>query len=883
VKITLLALILGAVSSFCSVCAFSDQGLITEVEQLRASLPAQDATRPTLTLRLADLCFDEIGSISRGHELNAAQQSQVSQLQRKAVGNYTEALNGANGQFKPLSGTLALKVQFQLARLYADMGRTDLSNPLWVGLVSQELLPELKREASLRLAENAESNHDYARSDTMYRQAIALCNGLDLCSYAHYRLAWVMKNQGNLNGAIAEVQLALWDSKGQVREEALRDFMTFLGERPSDGKTETTMVEGLIAKINRPTLLSDLSSAFFAAGNRPAGVYTLSLVDSRSPSIKGKVRLLEEYYGLKNWDAFHRTLDEVKLLKVTPELASDVETEKVLKRLTVQLDGERVSQPQYVPDFKAAVELHLTFFPRHEDTFKMMEGWLAAETNDDLKAAALASWLTSPAFQLSQSTMIQLHETRAAVAQKKKDDAMTAAEMQALSQLVSDPAKKREYRYVYARSLYSLKRNEECLPVFLELADVSSVKPDQWAIQSQNLALDIYGQRKDYDAVALRASAWTQSPVVLAAAQKDAALARELVDMKAIAEKSSFQKATAQGAAPQTSAAGLGTFAQFCIEGKLLPQAALLEAQQKTKAMAPGPEQTKSTLKIALLYELGEKNADRDRLLTGLLKSLQKQKSFGELENLLFATYKDASLLTPQQLTLAWTPRNRALIAEALESSGQANAQTNAQTSAKTREILLATLQSTGPRWNAHVLEALTKLDMQQGKISFYGARSQKKFTNRLDALKRMVSFSEKYIPGADVETRAKMLTLLETSHQELADAILKTPIPDAVQGEQITQVKDALAKMAEPFQEKTKAYAELLQKNGADVLNVSQSAPLATAPADSLRASAVEALHTNPSDMNAIVQLRSYYESIKKDRLAGYFKGRINHDPNSK
>src|SRR6185312_1857740 len=103
-------------------------------------------------------------------------------------------------------------------------------------------------------------------------------------------------------------QLALWDSKGQVREEALRDMIGFLGSVADDGKDSMSLVEKLSEKLKRPQLLSQLADSYFAHGNRKGGVYVLSAVNRKQPTLTGYVRLMEEDYGFRDWDKFQADL-----------------------------------------------------------------------------------------------------------------------------------------------------------------------------------------------------------------------------------------------------------------------------------------------------------------------------------------------------------------------------------------------------------------------------------------------------------------------------------------------------------------------------------------------------------------------------------------------
>ncbi|MEK6705723.1 MAG: hypothetical protein AABZ06_08040, partial [Bdellovibrionota bacterium] len=250
--------------------ASADQILITEVDSLRNDLPINDPSRPLLTLRLADLIF---------YDAPGPQQK------KRAMALYEEALTGAGTTAAIPAGMQRSKIQFQIARLASDLGQTDKSKVLWLELLSQNDLPDLQREAALRLAEMAEkvgSQSTITEAKQYYTRAIELCSSGDVCSYAHYRRAWLMKNEGEIEAAISEMKMALWDSKKQVKEEALRDLVLFLSLRTDDGRESLIFIEELAAKLSRLTLLTDLAEAYYSNGNKTAGTYILDYANQKS-------------------------------------------------------------------------------------------------------------------------------------------------------------------------------------------------------------------------------------------------------------------------------------------------------------------------------------------------------------------------------------------------------------------------------------------------------------------------------------------------------------------------------------------------------------------------------------------------------------------------
>ena len=146
---------------------FAWAGLIEDVENLRNSLKQTDSARKELTLRLADLYFDEITEANKALEVSQTIQAKVLKYRSKAISLYIEALNG-NGFYQAATSPLKWKISFQLARLYSDGNRFSDAKPFWEKLVAQNDILDLKREAALRLAENLESNQNinsYKKAD----------------------------------------------------------------------------------------------------------------------------------------------------------------------------------------------------------------------------------------------------------------------------------------------------------------------------------------------------------------------------------------------------------------------------------------------------------------------------------------------------------------------------------------------------------------------------------------------------------------------------------------------------------------------------------------------------------------------------------------------
>lgn len=926
-----LAFLLGSAAQ----AGVTNAAYIHDLESLLNSVESRDPSRPQLTLKLADALYNEALALSGNSMPTEKEKQKLAADRHRAIQLYQDSLTGLHGLFSAPSGNVKGKIEFQMARIYADLGEIGQAEKIWKGLAGQEALPDIQRESLLRLAElleNKNGKSDLKLAESYYKKAITLCSSQDVCSYAHYRLGWVYSRQDRLKDAIHEVNLSLFDSKGQVREEALRDLIAFMGGLGDDGRESLTAIEKLAARLNRPSLIGNLSDAYFAHGNRKGGVYVLSAVNRKTPTLKGYVRLMEEDYGFRDWTKFETDLDgALELHGKGASLKGDVESEKILRRLTVQLDGERASRPTSAEQFKKSVMLYLALYPDSNQREHMIDGWIAAENDEAAKIKQLQVWIGEEEKGGRTKEAIRLRKIRAASAQKAKDFTVVAEEMSALKGAATGAGEKREAAYQVAYAQYQNKEYDAALPKFKELAvmPAGQYTPDKWAVLSQNLALDILAQKKNYPELIAQAKSWT-ADARFANWEKNAKDNREeIADVKKVQTKAEFEYAASLGNSPEA----LKTFAENCFAGKFLPQscanaqvlavklgdqktllavlkqlgkkdelAAELEAsgefsesaQMLEKKLKEKNAETRDYLKVALLYELGNGKVNRDRILHEMLAKLAAKKTLGAEEDLILQTLKDADLINLATLKLPWKKENREFLTDYLASHGKGSAEITAQ--------LIKTCHDTGPAWEAAALGELRKLDQKQASIHFAGKNSKAKFNRRVAALKTLQEKVNCYLEGAPAHQRVIFATLLARAEVGLAEEIKASPIPEGVDEEGKVTLQKALAEMAQPFADKGEelqklAAAQLEKVEDADAREalkakvaasddslfkpVVQTSPrqavTMSAPksADVLK-SALAELKQNPNQRESLARLKSYYESNGNPRLAAYFQGRL-------
>lgn len=912
IKVISLSLFLSLVqASFVSVSARAGSGLIYEVEQLRNSLSVRDPSRSALTLRLADLVFNETVELGRNPAPTDSQVSLLEKRRKDAIALYREILTGLGGMFPKASGSQKTKVEFQLARLYSDQGDLATAHTFWVPLSEQTQLIEIQREATLRLAERSENAGQFKESENYYDRVLQLCQGTDICSFAHYRKGWIYYRQNLMVSAKSEMKLALFDSRGKARDESVRDYVLFNGKSEPDAQSLNAILiefDALSEKLVNPSLLNELADSFYAAGNKNAGTYILAEANRKRPEIKHQARLLEEYYGQRNWEEFRnllsKTIAAAQPIADMKQIAS-IEAEKILRRLTVQFDGERITQPVALDDFKTLVFLYLKLIPFNEHRVKMQDGWLAAETNLEVKMNQLSAWTLE---EKSKESGSRLREIRATLAQKASRLEIVIEEMKVLVEMYPE---QRKFRYHLARALYELKHYDLALPYFQQLAQPVKgqlLGDALFAVESEHQALDILGRQKKFTDVVTQSLQWTHSENLGSKARA------EKPELLKIAQSAQFEWAVSQG---ETQAA-LDQFKKFCVERpseqskessfaekscenakilsvKLKDQSALLSvlsqqgptieyaseleaagyfksaAEMRDKLIQLGKQSDSIgfSLKTAVFFELDNDFASRDRILKRVAQQAFKAKHI-ESEDLLFASLLDAKLMKTEHIKAPWTETHRLRIAALMEEQGQGTS--------GTRAILLSSLQSAGSAWAKYVTLETDRLNADQAKISIHGKNGQRRFEQRLIALKKLASWVDRYASGSDFTTRIRLLDAVSSAHQKLAEEVLSSPLPEGLAPEAVAQIQASLKELANPISEKAAAYKQMLaeQKEKSiqdDSLKLQQSAAVSSP----LELSAGRAaLAKDPSDRLALSKIHTYYINKKQSRLAAYFQGRI-------
>jgi tetratricopeptide (TPR) repeat protein len=894
----------------------NDAVLIREMEILRDSLAKTDPSRSLLTRRLADVCFQK--AVHDDKELittGKGSAADVDALRAKAVSYYTEALNGT-------SGALKNKIDYQLARLMRMQKEVNRALTAFYALTARpDIDAEIMRESMLSIAEIYDEEGEWVKAQEAYKKAMPYALNADALSYLHFRLAWAYYRKDQLTLAQTEMEKALYDSQNNLKEQAVLDYLQFLAATPQDdGAAALAKVELIAKKHQRPELVENLGEAYFTAGNSSAGVFVLTHIQQAKPEAARAARLAEEYYGFKRFPDMLTTLSflqtqTVQVAALEPKKREFVD--QVLRRLVVQLDGQRKSNPgQFAVELTTAIDAHLALFPTSDVVNKMRSGWLAAHDNEEDKLQRLASWIAT---EKNPTEMRRYRQERAAIAAKLKNTAVVRAEAHELVK-TTDEAEAREWTYVEAKAAQDLGDETVALGLFQQLA-LKTTNPDKWAVQSQHLALDILNKQKRYQDIATQAALWTTASGLEKSAYKN-----DVAEMQRVGKEAQFEYAASLGETP----AALTEFNRFCQSGefaekscanakvlaiKLKDQGTLvqvLEKQKDLEALAVEYErmgrfgeaakilEARMTvsqaevewIKISVLYQIAEDEAARTRILRKLSHRLKSQKKMTpELEGLVKAAYQHSEIKGVELLTLPWSTAEKIRLAAELETEGLGNAQT--------KQMLMSSKEDMGSIWAKGVFERFNSIREKQERVSFYGGNSRARFQLRLKLLGQYAQEVKSVLPGASVPVRLILINDLAASYAKLDQEILSTPLPAGLTDEQIAGAKEAMEELALPLRTEGESYAKLAQEQltqfaeaaewqvalaeGAtgvvqkmSELEKANRPVVASGMSQDERSVVMSELARDPLSRSALEKLKNDFTVRGNDAAAAYFSGRI-------
>jgi hypothetical protein len=919
---------------------FANTSLIKQVESLRNSIGLKDRQRPRLTLRLADLYFDHAAVLAQKDAENGILEATIviKSAYKKSLKFYYSALNGEKGKFSKPNALTQFKIHFQVARLSQKLKDLPTAIKFYEKLLSLRVTnPKIIRETVLNLAEIYEGQQKFVKADEFYNKALTLCSKKELCSYIEYRRSWIYYRQGKMVKAIETIKKGLYDSLGNIKHQALQDFIMFMSQSTTDGEKELIEIEEFSIKHNQPEMMTALMEGFFGQGNRLAGITFLSYLNNKAPELFYQIRLMEENYGFRRWEEYQLSTSAASsntLQKLTEK--QSLKVKKILRRLVVQLDGERKTDAIRSIDLQNTVDLYLSIFNNDELRDKMTNGWMAAVCNDKKTDKVtpekrltlinkISLWLVEEIKLNRNKRITELRLKRLSLAQKDKNFSIVLEESKALEKIFLTNKKineAREYSYLVARTHYEMRETAIALPIFQKLAllasDFTAQNIDKWALLSQNLALDVLNQNKNFSAIKIQADSWLNHIAFKGH--------NEFKEMKAIASQAKFQTAFAD----KESDNSLKVFRDYCLKDqfkdkscanakilaiKLNNQPILIEILKKTKdensliieyeamgefkkaayLIEKKNKKTKKKFdlkfyaKLAVFYEIENDLKQRDRIIRVMIKNIKKMKVIDEkIEAFVYSTLNDAKMINNKVLKLPWRLSKKMQIVHELELRGQGTK--------ATKEKLLTSKTSLGDRWSLHILKNVVSLYEKQKKIGFYGRRSQRNFKKRIKKIEAFVKSAKSYLEGSDLKTRVVILNLLQKSYLELVNEITITPLPEGLETDQLNQIKIQLADMAAPYKLEGENYLTAKNEQLAQIEDLELKSKLTELYQDykvfyhqkpnlphlltelnlDIIKNDFDKLKMSPNDRAALTNIQKYYATNNQPRIASYFKGRM-------
>ncbi len=887
-------ILLVVVNAYCGFAAHAIQArdLIAEAEEVLQILGPKDPERQPVTLRLADLLFDAAIEIDADTKTSAADNQKADRFRDRSMTLYREALPA----LKPAQSQ---RVRFQLARLHSFKAQMPAAIKLWKEIVESPGDARLRRESALHWAEQLELSNSSAsirEAADLYAKALPLADRDSLRSYIMYRSAWTLYRMGDAAKASQILQMSITLAVDKERDDLLRDLVLFLSRDEKPVRSQIALIEKLEDQYKRTGYHGQLADAYLAADRKGDYALALEYLNKKDPNLERSVAILDAAHDTLSVDGIAEQLAKINSLRRDGVKFKNETVEKTAKdklfRLVHLWDGNRrANKPGYSGLLAKGVTTMILLFPTLEETNQAMSGWLAAHNDPNLQRPQVDQWIALAQEVRNTKMEISLVKTKLELARQAKDWQSVVDVSKTLELLTK--AQTRPMRYQRAKANYELKNYAEALPIFLSLAQERTQEKDDFQRLSQDLTLDVLAIQKDFAQIALLTSRWKGE-------------GERAVEFKGINEKARFE-----GAVLALDAPSLQTFTQFCLEKKFTPTSCdnarslasklrnqgtlitVLKAQGDEKELtrqlevagrfgesARMMEKTVKVddrmawMKVALLYELQGELKERNRILSKLMRELPKQKMTEPEQVLIYMTFKDAGLVDEKILNVAWSENMKLKIAADLYE----------EQNSKVSEGLLAKYCGPGGTgWQKIHLREMKETNLRQSKIQFTGAKSKKKFEERVALLKALGTQANCFKAGAPNDLAKVTAAKVAESYSDFAKQIRATPIPEGLDEETLKEVTAQIQTMASPFEKQAQQWQEVADQ-------ITEAAPAVQAWNFDPPLSAAEKTKPLAFDWQPIIteiqkepfarshfeQLQAHFESKGRPRLAGYAKGRL-------
>jgi hypothetical protein len=876
----------------------SAESLALETEKVWQSLKPDDPLKSRMQTRLADLYFDAATEIAGHGDLSDASEKKLNAYRARAQALYQSAL--ANPSLKS-SKRDQIRLQFQAARLMADLGQLSKAQSLWGALTEQEIELEIQRESALRLAEIKETSSntgDLKQAAGYYQIAQKNCVKKAVCAYVQYRWAWVEYRLSRPDPALARLLKAIDIADSSSQKEMLKDMLVFVSHSSWDVKKTLELVRKW--KSTGGPDENQLLSSYFSAGRRSEYRELLAIFLSEQVQGEHLISALEIDDQDGKLDLVRQDLSALEKISAKSAGNPSHEAEQKLYRTLVSWDGQREQKPQNQELYLRGSEVFLILFPKSADRLKVADGRMAVTTTGTEKIAWLSKWkqisLQNKDADLEKWTRQRLWQLGV---QEKRSD-LILQESSFLAAAGSAKAEdRREYLYQEGRAWMAQNELAKAKARFLELSDPARNPADDIQLFSLNLALGLAEKEKNFSLIVETAQNWLGHRQTQERCRADQKWAKDCAQVEDIRKKAIFQVAI-----QNNDRQSLQTFLDYCLKNEITPlscqnakvlarqfkeEAILIQVLQKEKdekilasefeyagrfsdaarlqeKLFAGPHgDLKSQLKIAMLYEISGDSGNQLRIFRQILNAKKKGFDDGNQEALLYSIFRSSGLAVEEYYSLPWNETRKAELASLLPQNKEA------------KEFLGAKCAPLGPAWELLHLTSVREKETELAKISIVGRNSEKNFKKKDVLLGKLSTDVNCLLKGLSLEKQQQVAGHVSEIYGKFAQDIKSVPLPEGLDEAMKTQVQEQIAQMAHPYEESAAKWLAL--KGESQAPNQWPEAPVMPSPANVQMASvpetSIQRLQKDPDSIPLHQEIAKHYEDSGKPYLAAYFKDR--------
>lgn len=827
--------------------------LIEKLSQVNLNLAPNDASKTSITLRLADL-HAERGRRLANQEINAGCTTCTAGIKdrKMAIDLYNEVLPALQSAQKS-------KVQMQVGHLNELNGQEVKAIAIYEQLLKNETLAVVA-EAQLSLAEIYFKKRNYALSFEYYQKVKQ--NHPSQKGLAYYRAGWCLFNMNRLDLAVQELKTVLStpellsrSTEGaqildkQFQEEVSRDYATFLSRLPFQEKH----IEELYALSPENAKLAHsqyLASEFERLGQVPAAIAAWRFVLNKQADPKAR---LEGHVHLAQLQAQYQQREKaVQDFSMALNLWKNlgVCTDENCKNLKIRLkqfivDWSTLEKKQASLELLDVYKQYLLVFPEETDLrlwqaqALQKNGQYDESLNENLYVAQSITKIKDSSKTLTQEQKLELETALLSAIESaelsKKTENIDKATSEYLAKSL-ERKKEMDVRYQRAHMIYEAGQYSAAAEQFKSLA-LDKKASSEIRTKSADLSLDALVVLKDdarlelwskelsqalpassnalmsvaRKSVLTQASQQAQSNDLKAAwitlgrfDSKDASPEDKITYLKnklILAEKLS-NHSQARDAAEELLRQP--TLTAVDREYALSRKAWLAELQfdfvtalSATEKMEMAKEQEQKFFKLALLADLAGQDAI-PYYRSYLKVSADKEKSVAIASEIVRKSQYSLKELEAQKKTLEHNPETQALILYEAYAFGNGT------------PLLQTILNDKKMKSTPYGLAALRSQLLSQYlilkdkiKAAIIDSSNQKKMAASLKQRVALLNEAEKAaataVDAQEWTSQVVFLGLLAQENERFYNEVLSLPVPEGLSGEEEQQYLNLLSQQAAP------------------------------------------------------------------------------------